>query len=369
MKTYRPTWIEIDISALRHNLKQVRKLIPAKTKVLVTVKADAYGHGLIPISQQLVKNKVDYLGVASIDEALVIKNAKIKTPILILGTILPSQADIVVKNNFIQAVSTYRLALNLNKAARKQSKRFKIHVKIDTGMARQGVWQQEAVDFIKKIKKLEYLKLEGIFTHFPCADTDKKFTNKQIRDFNIVLGQLNKIGIKIPLRHCANSMAVIDYKNSYFNLVRPGLMVYGLQPKKNIRIKLKPVLSLKSKIVLLKKTAKATGISYGHSFYTKKATTIGIVPLGYGDGYPRILSNKSKVLIKARFANVIGCVCMDQLIVDVSMIKNIKVGESVVLIGKQKGKTVSAENLAALAQTIPYEIVCGFNNRIPRFYI
>ena len=368
MKTHRPTWIDIDLGALTYNLKQARKLISLETKILVTVKADAYGHGLIPVARHLARNKIDYLGVATIDEALVIKDAKIDIPILILGTIFPHQAGVVVKNDFIQTVFTHALAISLNEAARKQNKKVRVHIKIDTGMGRQGVWHNEALNFINRLKKLKSLKVEGVFTHFPCADSDVKLTRNQIHNFNKIIDGLVNLGINIPLRHCANSMAVISYKESHFNLVRPGLMLYGLYPRSGINITLKSVMALKSKIVFLKKVLKGTGISYEHSYHTPSDTTIGIVPIGYGDGYPRGLSNKSKVLIKGEYANVIGCICMDQLIVDVGRIKNVRIGDEVVLIGKQKDKKISGEELARLSHTIPYEIVCGFNSRIPRIY-
>jgi len=368
MEFYRPTWAEIDLDALEHNFKQVKKLIGNKVKTMVTVKADAYGHGIIPVSRALARAGVDYLGVASVDEGIVLRKEKIKLPILILGTSLPEHVEPIIRYNLTQTVCTEELANILNRTAQKFKKTARIHIKVDTGMGRLGVDLDKAADFIKKISRLKRLELEGIFTHFPLADTDTHFTNEQIRAFNRLVDSLEKDGIKFKLRHAANSMGLIGYPESHFNMVRPGLMIYGIYPKQHLGVNLRPVLSLKTKIVFSKRFPEGRGISYGHSYITKKETTIVNLPIGYGDGYPRNLSNIGPVIIKGKRFNICGRICMDQTLVDIGDLK-VEPGDEVVLIGGQGKEKIKAEDLALLSGTIPYEIVCGIGARVPRLYL
>jgi alanine racemase len=234
-------------------------------------------------------------------------------------------------------------------------------------MGRIGVLHQDAEKLVKKIRKLKFIKIEGIFTHFPFADLNKEFTTYQIDLFNRLIDRLDRQGINIPFKHTANSMGVIEYKNSHFNMVRPGLVIYGLYPREDLNISLKPVLSLKTRVVFSKRVPAGFGISYGHDYITKKATRIVTLPIGYGDGYPRNLSNKAPVLIKGKSFTVSGRVCMDQIMVDVGNF-SVKIGEEAVLIGSQGKNKITAEELAKLTGTIPYEIVCGLGERIPRVY-
>jgi alanine racemase len=365
---YRPTWVEVDLDALAHNLRQVKKLIAAGTKIMVCVKKDAYGHGLIPVAKKLVQEGVDYLSVASIDEAIALRKANITKPILVLGVVLSVYAEPIIRYRLSQTVSSYDLALALNKKASANKRKVNIHIKVDTGMGRIGVLYKDALAFIKKVNKLKFLNIEGVFTHFPSADTDLEFSRYQINLFNQLKNQVKMQNIHIPFWHAANSMAVIRFKESHFNMVRPGLMVYGLYPKANIKIDLRPVLSLKTRIVYLKKVPKGYGISYGHIYRTKRETTIATLPIGYGDGYLRCLSNKAELLIKGKRFRVAGRICMDQTMVDIRDSKA-KIGDVVVLIGSQgKKERITAEELARLAGTIPYEIVCNIGNRSPRIY-
>ncbi len=365
---YRPTWVEVDLDALAHNLKQVKKLIAAGTKIMVCIKKDAYGHGLLPVASKLIQEGVDYLSVASIDEAIALRKANITKPILVLGVVLSVYAEPIIRYRLSQTVSSYDLALALNKKASANKRKVNIHIKVDTGMGRIGVLYKDALAFIKQVNKLKFLNIEGVFTHFPSADTDLEFSRYQINLFNQLKNQLKRQNIHIPFWHAANSMAVIRFKESHFNMVRPGLMVYGLYPKANIKIDLRPVLSLKTRIVYLKKVPKGYGISYGHIYRTKRETTIATLPIGYGDGYLRCLSNKAEVLIKGRRFKIAGRICMDQTMVDIRDSKA-KVGDTVVLIGSQgKHERITAEELARLAGTIPYEIVCNIGNRLPRIY-
>lgn len=365
---YRPTWAEIDLDNLTYNFRQIKRRVAPGTKILVTVKADAYGHGLIRVSRRLVESGVDYLGVASIDEGIRIREAGIKTPVLVLGAVLNADIDPLFRYDLTPTVCTEEFGRALNAKGKRLGKRIKAHIKIDTGMGRIGVLHQDALVLIKALHRLACVEIEGLFTHFAFADLDQDFTFGQLRLFNGLINSLAAAGITIPLLHSANSMGTINFRTSHFNMVRPGIIVYGLSPSKDIAIPLKPVLSLKTRVVYLKRVPRDFGISYGHAYVTKKETTIVTLPVGYGDGYPRNLSNLAPVLIGGRQYKISGRICMDQILVDVGNAK-VKIGDEVVLIGSQGGKRVTAETLAALSGTIPYEIVCGFGSRIPRVYI
>ncbi len=362
---YRPTWVEIDLASLEHNFRQIRSMLSRGTGVIACVKADAYGHGAAPVSKRLVKMGVEYLAVASIDEAITLRKAGIKVPILVLGMVLPAYVSPLFKYGITQTVCTYDLAEAISKQAKYSGKRAKIHIKVDTGMGRLGFPYNEAYDMVSQIARLKYLDIEGIFTHFPSADVDAAFTRHQIDIFNDLILQLARAGIRIPMKHAANSMGIIHYKNSHFNFVRPGLILYGLYPKKGLNIDLKPVMSLKTRIVFTKRVAKGEGISYGHSYRTNKETTIVTLPIGYGDGYPRSLSNKAGVLINGRKFRISGKVCMDHILVDVGDAR-VGTGDDAVLIGVSGNKRIGAEDLAELIGTISYEIVCGIGGRVPR---
>ncbi len=364
---YRPTWAQINLDNLEHNFLEVRKKTTLGTKILVTVKADAYGHGLISVSKRLVACGVDYLGVASIDEGIALRKAGIKAPILILGLILKSDIPPLVKYNLATSVCDEELSRALNSKARQMAKKLTVHIKVDTGMGRIGVSHYNAQKLVKRIYNLKHLNVEGLFTHFAFADMNKEFTFYQIDLFDKLLKNLKKDGVHIPLVHAANSMGVLGYKNSHFNMVRPGLVIYGLYPKarKELKVKLNPVLSLKTRVVFVKKVPAGSGISYGHEYVTKKATNIVTLPIGYGDGYPRNLSNKAPVLIKGKRFKICGRICMDQIMVDVGNTR-IRIGDEAVLIGAQGKNIITTEELAELSNTIPYEIVCGLGSRIPR---
>ncbi len=365
---YRPTWAEINLSNLNHNFNQLKRVLTPMTLVLVTVKADAYGHGLIPIAKKLEDAGVDFFGVASIDEGIKLRQAGINLPILILGLILKTDISPLFKYKLTPTICDEELGLALNKEAKTRKSPINVHIKVDTGMGRIGILHSDAAGLVRNIHKFGFIKIEGIFTHFPLADTDKDFTLRQIRLFDNLVSGLKKGGIHIPLVHAANSIASIDYKEGHFNMVRPGLAVYGLYPKKGLRINLKPLLALKTKVMFLKKVPKGYGISYGHDYVTKKATQVITLPIGYGDGYPRNLSNQGPVLIRGKRFKICGRICMDQIMVDVGNLA-VKIGDEAVLIGSQGKNKITAEELALLSGTIPYEIVCGLGSRIPRVYI
>jgi alanine racemase len=373
MSKYTPTWIEIDLDAIRHNLLQIRRLVNSDTVILAPVKANAYGHGILKISETLVDSGVGYLGVSTIDEAVFLRNNGFKKiPILMLGSVLNKAAGIIVEKDITQAVSDLGLALAINRCAKIQGKRVKVHVKIDTGMGRIGVWHKDALHLIMAVSKMENIEIEGIFSHFSSSDENKIITHRQIDDFLSLLGEAEAAGIRIKYKHIANSMAVIDYKRSHMNLIRPGLILYGLWPRLGLsksRIELRPALSLKSCIVFLKDVPPGRAISYGATHTTKKHTLIATIPIGYGDGLNRRLSNKGHVIIRGKRAPIAGRICMDQVMVDAGHIKNVKLGDAVTLIGKWGKETITVEEIAGICDTIPYEVICWLDKRVPRKYV
>ncbi|MFA5092877.1 MAG: alanine racemase [Candidatus Omnitrophota bacterium] len=364
---YRPTWAEVNLNNLKYNFKQIKSLLNPKTKILVTVKADAYGHGLIPVAKQLVTSGVDYLGVASIDEGIKLRKAGIRLPILLLGLILKKDITPVFAYRLTPTVCDMQTAVALNTKAARLNKKLALQIKVDTGMGRIGVLHDDAFKLVTDIYKLKHIVIDGIFTHFAFADINRKLTDRQINLFERLIDDLKAAGMTIPLVHAANSIGLIDYRDSHFTMVRPGLVIYGLYPKEQLRIKLKPVLSLKTQIIFIKKVSAGSRISYAGTYITKQPTYIVTLPIGYGDGYPRNLSNLAYLLIGGRRFRIAGRICMDQIMVDVGSFKP-KIGDEVILIGTQGKQTITTEELAKLSKTISYEIVCGLGSRIPRIY-
>ncbi|MFH1593701.1 MAG: alanine racemase [Candidatus Omnitrophota bacterium] len=367
---YRPTWAEIDLKAVRHNCRKIQNALGRKVNIMAVVKANAYGHGIIEISRVLEELKIGYLGVATLDEAVMLRKSGIRLPVLILGSVLPQEVEAACRNDVTLTLCNKDVLKACEQAAGKRLKP-KVHIKVDTGMGRIGVWHKDAVEFIIDVKRRSpRVDIEGIYTHFSIAGRDKFFTQYQIDSFEDILQNLDSIGIRIPLKHAANSIAVIDWKRSHLNMARPGIIIYGVYPKRNFArlIKLKPALSLKTKVTFIKKTPPGRSISYGRTYITQSYTKIATLPIGYADGYGRILSNKAEVLIRGHKAPVIGKVTMDQTMIEVGHIKNVRVGDEVVLIGRQRSEEIRVERLARLAGTIPYEIVTGITGRVPRTY-
>ena len=368
MKTYRPTWAEIDLDAIKYNCKAIQAAVGRNTSIMAVVKANAYGHGIVEVSKVLEKMQIKYLGVATLDEAILLRNSGIKINILILGSILPEEVKPAVQNNITLTLCNHELLTAVKKISK--DKKVRVHIKIDTGMGRIGVWHEEAIKFIKEAKEINNLNIEGIYTHFSIAGRDKFFTQYQIDSFGKILSDLEELGVDIPFKHAANSIAIVDWKKSHLNMVRPGIIIYGIYPKRSFprRLNLRPAFSLKTKISFVKNTPQGRSISYGRTYITQAPTKIASLPIGYADGYGRILSNKAEVLVRGRRAPVVGKVTMDQTMIDAGSIKNVKVGDEVVLIGRQKKDEIRIERLARLAGTIPYEIVTGITNRVPRRY-
>ncbi len=374
MADYRPTRAEIDLGAVAHNIREVRNKAGKEVRILGVVKADAYGHGVIPVSQTILAAGVSCLGVAGLNEALELREAGLEAPILIFGSSLPEEAEKIVKYNLTATVCTEEFASSLACLGREkvQGQKIKVHVKVDTGMGRVGVYFEEAADFIRKLGKKKSLEIEGIYTHFPSADEeDKTFSLLQIERFKEVLGRLARAGTDIPLKHMANSAAILNLPESYFDLLRPGLLIYGLYPSLAMKksLDLRPALSLKTKIVYLKKTPSGRPISYGRTYVTGRETMIATLPIGYGDGYSRALSNKGEVLVRGKRAPIRGRICMDQTMVEVGHIPGVKVGDEVILIGNQNEARITVEEIAEWIGTVPHEIVSRLGKRVPRVYV
>lgn len=365
---YRPLWIEIDLRALRENFRTIKRSVGKNVKIIATIKQQAYGHGLIPIARELSYLGVDCLGVGSIEEAISLRENGFKEEILTISALLPTFAEEILKYRITPTVADLDFAKKLNKTAINKNIRIPVHVKIDTGMGRIGLYYKDAYKMIIELKKLKAINLEGIYTHFPAADTDPDFTNFQIEVFNKFIVRLKKEGICFNYQHSANSLGVTHYPHSHFNMVRPGIILYGIKPSSQTNFKLKPVLSLKSKIIFIKKIKKGMSVSYGRTFIANKPMYIATVSVGYADGYPWALSNYAKVILEDRFFNLAGRVCMDHIMINLERRSDIKISEEVVLIGKQNGLQITAEDLAGWAKTIPYEIVSRLSLKIPRLY-
>jgi alanine racemase len=379
------TWVEIDLSAIKYNLGEIRRLaakntflIPSRQKfkkfahqeILAVIKSDAYGHGMSEMGCLLEDLGVKYFAVSDVKEGIRLREAGIKKDILLFENALPENVSFIGDYHLTPTVCTIELASALNDYAKKIKRRIHIHVEIDTGMGRLGIWHKEAFDFIHRIHQFRYLTIEGIFTHFPSADTDRAFTQQQITLLYQLVLQLDKSGLVVPFIHAANSMGLAGYHTKVLNLVRPGLMLYGLYPKDSLKLNvhLKPAMSVYSRIIFIKEIQKGRSISYNRTFIAKKNMKVATVPIGYNDGYFITLSNQSHVLIGGKRCPVIGRVTMDQILVDVSSIKNVTVGEKVTILGVEDKQSITADELARNAHTINYEIVCSLGNRLPRVY-
>jgi alanine racemase len=373
------SWVSIDLKALEHNWNQLNKLASSnmahQSGVMPVIKADAYGHGMIPVAKVLSEHGCKFFGVSNVLEGISLREAGLKQQVLLFESTLPSDAQAIIHHQLTPTVCNLDLAQKLDEIAKAKNLEFPIHIKIDTGMGRLGIAEDEAVKFVKDIQtKYKNLKLEGVYTHFPVADTDRDYTFAQMRRFRDIIFCLENNFISFTYVHAGNSMGLGDYKSELFNLARPGLMLYGLYPCPELKTKinLKPVMSVKSKVIFVKTIKKGQGVSYGHTFKAKQEMIIAILPIGYSNGYLRSLSNEAFVLLHGMRCPVVGRVTMDQIIVDVSALalsaKLPVIGEEAVLIGHQKNQHISCDEVASWADTINYEIVCSLGSRLPRIY-
>jgi len=370
----RPAWAEINLDNLASNMRKIRRLAKDSAQVTAVIKADGYGHGAKYIAQTLLENGADRFAVAALDEALELRKFGITVPILVLGYTQPERAKAVVANDIEQAVYSYELAKGLSMEAVKQNKKVKVHIKLDTGMGRIGLRADESsIESIKEIYELPNMIIEGMFTHFAIADEkDKGYTKEQFSKFMWVSNRLEQEGIKIRLKHCGNSATIIDLPDMHLDMVRAGIILYGLAPSEDVelnRIKLEQVMSLKARVTHVKEINSGESVSYGRKFIASGKTKIASLPLGYADGYTRMLTGKAEALVDGVRVPVIGRICMDQCMIDVTGIEDVKVGDEVVLFGKQKNSFISIDEVAEKLGTINYEVVCMIGKRIPRIYV
>jgi alanine racemase len=368
-------WAEINLDNIAHNVREIRRITNKNSEMMGVVKADAYGHGVMEVAKTLLDNGVTRLAVSMLDEAIQLRRSGIAAPILILGYTDPVRANEIIENDVTQSVFSHELAQALSDEAVRQRKKVKIHIKIDTGMSRIGFLPgYSAIKNVAQIAQLPNIIIEGLFTHFATADEkDREFTLTQFERFISICSELQRIGIHIPVKHCANSAAIIEYPEMHLDMVRPGIILYGMYPSEEVdkaKIHLKPAMTLKANVILVKEVEKDTSISYGRIFTTKSTSRIATIPIGYADGYTRKLSNTGRVLIHGEYAPVVGRICMDQCMVDVSGLDcDIKVGDEVVLIGEQGHNQITVEDVAQSIGMINYELVCIVGKRIPRAFI
>lgn len=372
--------LEIAPEAISHNLTEVRRRVGGEVGILCVVKADAYGHGICETSHALIKEGADYLAVSNTDEAVVLRRNGITIPILVFGPTIAHEAEIIVEHQLTATVREDKFPAALSREAEKRRAKVKIHIEIDTGMGRAGVDRGYAIRFVKDMMRFPNLKIEGIYTHFPMAEENREFSLAQVKGFQAILESLRRERLNIPLKHTANSAAILNVPESYFNFVRPGLILYGVYPTYLPRIRhgrvsrarqsmsLLPALTLKTRILHLRHATAGTKIGYGGTYTVENNTVIATIPIGYANGYSRFLSNKGEILIKGMRAGIVGRICMDQMMVDVGRVSNVKVGDEVVLIGKQGGNQITVEEVAQKAGTIPHDVVCQIGGGLPRKY-
>ncbi|MCG6917173.1 MAG: alanine racemase [Deltaproteobacteria bacterium] len=354
--------IEIDLAALRYNFSKVRELVGPSTAVLGVVKSDAYGHGMLPVARELENLDVDYLGVSNCREAVILRQGGLKTPILLLLGIEEDELAQVIQHNLTPTIYRSDVAMAVSAAALAAKTKISVHLKIDTGMGRLGVPFAEAPGFLELIKSLEGIRVEGLLSHFASADEhDKSFSKAQLERFRRILTQAQTLGLNPRYAHIANSAGVIDLPDSYLQLVRPGLMLYGAPPSQELHhpIPLKPVMSLKTRVLQLKEVPAGSAIGYGCTYTTSRPSRIATLPVGYDDGYDRLLSNKGEVLVRNRRAPVVGRISMCLTTVDVTDIPEVQPDDEVVLLGKQGEEQITADDIAAKISTINYEIFCN----------
>ncbi|MGZ3513919.1 MAG: alanine racemase [Thermodesulfobacteriota bacterium] len=366
----RPTVGEVDLGALEFNYWQIRKRIPKGVKLLAVVKADAYGHGAIPVSLKLENLGVEYLGVAIPEEGVELRKGGVKAPILVLGGIFGEEGDQIFRFRLTPVIFRKDSLKALSREAGRRRKKVKVHLKVDTGMGRLGVPFNLWPDFLEEVKRFPKIEIEGILSHFSMADEEKDFTQNQWRSFQKAVDMAEEMGITCQCLHMASSATVTALPAYSSKLVRPGIMLYGSYPSPRLRalISLKPVMALKTRIHFLKWVPLGTRISYGGTFTAKRESLIATLPIGYADGYSRRLSNRGEVLIHGRRAPVVGKVCMDFIMVDVTDIPHVSLGDEVVLMGKQGKEQITPEEIADKIDSIPYEVLCSIGKRVRRIY-
>ena len=365
----RNAWVEIDLDAIAHNVKEAKKKINATTKLCAVVKADAYGHGATQVAKAALTAGADFLAVALLQEAIELREAGIKAPILILGALQEEYAEEAVAHDVSQALFTLASAKALSAAAVKLGRKAKVHLVIETGMNRIGVSPEQSGEFAAAIAALPGIELEGVFSHFAMADArDKTFCHEQYAKFQKALSQIEGRGIEIPIKHISNSATISESPEMQLDMVRQGITLYGLWPSDDVDrcLDYKQVMKLKAKITFIKQIEPGETVGYGRTFKADRLTKIATLPLGYADGISRKVSNKGYVLLKGKKAPIVGRVCMDQFMIDVTDIENVEIGDEVLVFGS---KELSADKVAEWTETISYEVLCAVSKRVPRIYI
>ena len=373
MQNYQRLWAEIDLDKIAQNTKIIRKIIPKSSQFMAVVKADGYGHGALEVAKVCLYNGADILGVAILDEGIYLRENNIPSEILILGYTESLRLSNIVKYDLTQTIFNKEMAYELNEYAKSQNKKAKIHIKIDTGLSRLGFLPNEkSIADIIEISSLSYIEITGCYTHFAQADsTDTYFTNIQYNRFVDIKTKLESLGFKNVFYHVANSASILKFPMS-LDISRAGIILYGLSPSCNINTRefgLMPAMSLKTRISNIKKVEKDVSVGYGRTFSTQRETVIATIPVGYADGYMRANSNKGRVIVNGEYANIIGRICMDQMMIDITEINHAKPEDVVTLIGESLDKEITAEEIANICGTIAHEIVCAIGKRVPRVYL
>lgn len=367
----KPNWVEIDLDAIAHNCREIKKWIGEKTELAAVIKGNAYGHGIAMVAKTALENGATRFAAARVDEGIVVRKAGIEAPIFVLGYVPAEEMEAVVKWRITPPIMHWHTAKALSEISCAQGVVTPVHVKVDTGMGRFGLLPDEVVDFVKQLIALPGIRLEGLYTQFAVADeADKTYTYKQWDIFQKVVKDLEEAGIHIPIRHVCNSAATLNFPEMHLEMVRCGTAIYGHYPSPvtNHSVPLQPAMTLKSRVARIRTLPPGSSVSYGRTYTTTRPTTVALVPIGFGDGLSRNLSNKGSVLIRGKRAPIVGRVCMDQCIVDVSGIPEVQQDDEVVLFGRQGKAEITAEELASLMDSINYVVLEGVSARVPRVY-
>lgn len=379
------TWAEVDLGAISHNVKELRRITSSEARLMAVVKANAYGHGALEVANTALKNGADFLGVARLEEGVYLRESGVSAPILVLGYTQPEYSSIVIEHGLVQTVYAFEAADALSLAASRLKKKAVVHIKVDTGMGRLGLIPDNprisilgkhlhgsAQRDVESIAVLPNVEVEGIFTHFANADSkDKSYTFKQMERFFDFLDKLKDSGIEIPIRHAANSAALIDLPETHLDMVRTGISLYGLYPSAEVkkdRVNLIPAMSFKARVVQVKRVPAGFPVSYGMTYQTEKPTVIATVSAGYADGLNRMLSSGGQMLVKGMRANIAGRVCMDLTLLDVGHIPDVETGDEAVIFGRQEQDEITVDEIAESINTINYEVVTSVSSRVRRYY-
>ncbi|MGH7680551.1 MAG: alanine racemase [Candidatus Eiseniibacteriota bacterium] len=367
-----PTWVEVDLDRFRRNLGAIRAAIGAGRRIMLVVKADAYGHGAVEIARHAVEAGVTMLGVATLHEGIELRSSGITTPIIILSPTLLSEVDEIIEHHLTPCINSIEFADLYSRRCVAHQVLSRFHVEVDTGMGRTGISDGDAIEFIERVVGMPHLTLEGVFTHFPHADSGRTdVTEEQLRRFGEILRGLSLRKIEVPIRHAANSAGILSVRDSFLDMVRPGILAYGFYPSAEVpqSIPVEGIMSFKTRIVQLRDVPPGRYISYGRTYQTTRWTRVAVLPVGYGHGYPWTLSNRGLVLIRGKRAPIVGRVTMDLTMVDASAIDEAELGDEVVLWGEQLGARIGLDEVAAWAQTIPYDLLCSMGKRVVRIFL